>query len=143
VGDSSHLLQKLELLVLETEERYTKVCKLLVERGIPVPQASSLCLDFEKEKASCLVDNVLLQKLDALVVSKENECTKVRKRLAEARKRGMSRTQDGVSTLTNSKAAKPILLEEPSSKSSKQVTWGALSARRRRDAHRHLKRDFR
>jgi hypothetical protein len=138
---------KAKLLVNEKECSDLRNLAEVARQGIPV-SLSLLQLGFEPENVSCLVDDVLFEKLEALVVSKENECAKVRKLLAqvskresmrvrkllvEASKTGMSRNQDGgttkcVSPLTRTKVPRPILRKQPSSsKITKAVTWGALS----------------
>jgi hypothetical protein len=133
VGDSSYLLQKLEVLVLLKEEEYTKACKLLVERGIQVPQPS-LYVGCDPEKVPCLGDGGLLKKLEALVLVNEEKRATLRTLLVEARTRDAPLARDGtvncVSLSTRPKPPRPILRKEPSSlssRSSKSVTWGPLT----------------
>jgi hypothetical protein len=120
------LAERLEAKLLATEKECTDLRKLAEEGKRALPVSLSL-LNLE--------DILIQNKLELLLVSKENECTKVRKLLAEASKRGMSRSQHahGVPTSISTTQSKtptprPILKRQPSSKSSKQVTWGALSA---------------
>jgi hypothetical protein len=137
------LAERLETKLLANEKECTDLRKLLANEkesinirnlatagrlGLPV-SLSMLSLGCDPERDwSCVVDDVLLQKLEA----KEKECAKGRKLLAEASKRVISRShyENGVPTTisTPSKTTRPILRREPSSKSSKQVTWGALSS---------------
>jgi hypothetical protein len=127
------LVERLETKLLANEKECTELRKLTEarKRGIPV-SLSSLDLGCDPEKYSCLGDNYLLKKLEAFVLMKVEECTKVRKLLAEASKRGISRSPSSmmncVSPVKRSQAPRPILKRQPSSRSMKSVTWGAIAA---------------
>jgi hypothetical protein len=86
------LLGRLEAKLLSNEMECTELRKLAEarKRGIPV-SLTSLKLGFEPETDSCMGSKCLLQKLNALVLMKEEACTKVRKLLTCARKRDTAR----------------------------------------------------
>jgi hypothetical protein len=102
------------------------------KRGIPV-SLSALDLGCKQEHGLGLEGgNFFLQKLEALVLVKEEECTKVRKLLAEAKKRDTTQTPKDTTSSCPSlsslmKVPRSILRKHSSSKSTKSVTWGTAT----------------
>lgn len=102
------------------------------KRGIPV-SLSTLDLGCKQEHGLGLEGgNFLLEKLDALVLVKEEECTKVRKLLAEARERETTRTPKDTtiscpSLSSHMKVPRSILRKHSSFKSTKALTWGTVT----------------
>jgi hypothetical protein len=126
------LLERLEAKLLKNEIECTELRKLAEarKRGIPVSLAS-LHLGFEQEKDSSLGDSYLLKKLEAVVLLKEEECTKARRLLVEARRRGTSQSRKNalcVSLSTHLDSPKSVLRSRCSSPPTKSVTWGATCA---------------
>jgi hypothetical protein len=131
------LLERLEAKLLANEMECTELRKLTEarKRGIPVSLAS-LNLGCDLEQDSCIGDSYLLKKLEALVLVKEEECAMARKLFVDASKRGLPRTERGV-TRSVSLAPTSILRPRASprrAKSSvaplarhKSVTWGTNS----------------
>jgi hypothetical protein len=112
------LLEWLEAKLLKNEIECTELRKLAEarKRGIPVSLAS-LHLGFEEEKDSSLGDAYLLKKLEAVVLLKEEECTKARRLLVEAMKRGTSQSRKDalcVSLSTQLSSPKSVLQARPS-----------------------------
>jgi hypothetical protein len=127
------LLERLEAKLLTSQTECTELRKLAEarKRGIPV-SLSSLNLGCDPEQDSCLGDSYLLKKLEALVLVKEEECTKARKLLVEAIKRGLPRTQKDTSrysclSLSNHLHSPKSVLRPPASPPTKKsVTWGTM-----------------
>jgi hypothetical protein len=99
------------------------------KRGIPV-SLSAFCK--EEHGLGLEGGNLFLQKLEALVLVKEEECIKMRKLLAEARTRDKTRTPKETtssrpSLSSHMKMSRSISREHSSSKSTKSVTWGTVS----------------
>jgi hypothetical protein len=124
------LQERLEAKLLANEVKCTKLRKLIEagKRGIPLSLAA-LHLGFELEKESCFGESCLLKKLEALVLEKENECTKVRRLLVEARKRGAPQIERGaartVSLPAHREEHQSYLRKQPSSRKlpRKTVSW--------------------
>jgi hypothetical protein len=126
------LLERLEAKLLKNEIECTELRKLAEarKRGIPVSLAS-LHLGFEEEKDSSLGDAYLLKKLEAVVLLKEEECTKARRLLVEAMKRGTSQCRRDalcVSLSTHLSSPKSVLRNRSGAGTRKSVTWGATCA---------------
>jgi hypothetical protein len=98
------------------------------KRGIPV-SLSALDLGCKQEHGLGLESgNFFLKKLEALVKVKEDECTKMRKLLAEAKTRDTTRTpKDTTSSCPSLSVPKANLRKHSSSKRTKSVTWGTVS----------------
>jgi hypothetical protein len=130
----SPLVDTLEAELLANVMACTELRRLTEarKRGIPV-SLSALDLGCKQEHGLGLEGgNFFLQKLEALVLVKEEECTKMRKLLAEAKKRDTTRTpKDTTSTCpslsSHMKVPRSILLKHSPSKSAKCVTWGTVS----------------
>jgi hypothetical protein len=113
------LMERLEAKLLTKEIECTELRKLAEarKRGIPV-SLTSLKLGFEPETDSCSGSKCLLEKLNALVLLKEEACTKVRKLLACARTRETAR-------VTQATSPRSILRKQLSVTDEKIVSWGA------------------
>jgi hypothetical protein len=118
------LVERLEAKLLTNEMECTELRKLAEanKRGNPVSLAS-LKLGFQPEKDSCVGYNFLLQKLDALVLLKEEACTKIRRLLTCARKRDTHGDTDTAWT-TETTAPRSILRKRDFA-GNKSVSWGA------------------
>jgi hypothetical protein len=110
------LSERLEANLLKNEIECTELRKLTEfrRRGIPV-SLSMPNLGCDPGKDSCLGDSYLLKKLEASLLVKEDECTKIRKLLlVDSIKRGLTRTQKDpthccVSLSTQLNAPKSVL----------------------------------
>jgi hypothetical protein len=126
------LVDTLEAELLVNVKECTELRRLTEarKRGIPV-SLSALDLGCKQEHGLGLEGgNFFLQKLEALVLVKEEECTKMRKILAEARTRDTTpkdTTSSCSSLLSNMKVSRSILRKHSSFDSTKSVTWGTVS----------------
>ena len=124
----------LEVELLANVKECTELRRLTEarKRGIPV-SLSALDLGCKQEHGLGLEGgNFFLQKLEALVLVKEGECTKMRKLLAEARTRDATRTPKDTTSSCPSmsshiKVPRSILRKHSSSDDAKSVTWGTVS----------------
>lgn len=120
------LLERLEAKLLKNEIECTELRKLVEarKRGVPVSLAS-LHLGFEQEKDVFLGDSYLLKKLEAVVLLKEEECTKARMLSVEARKRGLSQSRKASlceSLSSHLGSPKSVLRSRSSSSASKSLS---------------------
>jgi hypothetical protein len=123
------LVDTLEAELLANVKECTELRRLTEarKRGIPV-SLSALDLGCKQEHGLGLEGgNFFLQKLEALVLVKEEECTKMRKLLTEARTPPKDTTSSCSSLLSNMKVSRSILRKHSSFESTKSVTWGTVS----------------
>jgi hypothetical protein len=128
------LVETLEAELLASVLECTELRRLTEarKRGIPV-SLSVLDLDCKQEHGLEMEDgNFFLQKLEALVLEKEEECTKMRKLLAEARTRDTTRIPKDMnsgcpSLSSHMKVSRSNLRQHSTFKSMKSVTWGTVS----------------
>jgi hypothetical protein len=130
----SPVVDTLEAELLANVKECTELRRLTEarKRGIPV-SLSALDLGCKQEHGLGLEGgDFFLQNLEALVLVKEEECTKMRKRLAEAKTRDATRASKDTTSSCSSLSShvmvpRSILRNRSSSKRAKSVTWGTVS----------------